>query len=141
MMSLTTCGRQLSKFKNGRNRHIRRLRCCISREQFEPESPNVTGASMPSCPTFAPASPTTSGRKLQRKTVEIAASDGLVCIKSNERRSRIQISRVKNIGNVFELSGLALRLAQPYGGPLVELHLRTASDPLSTNPYHVVHTW
>ena len=27
--------------------------------------------------------------------------------------------RVKNIGNVFELSGVAFRLAKPYGGLLV----------------------
>ena len=35
----------------------------------EIESPNFTGTSMPTCPTFTPdiTSPTTSGRKLQRK--------------------------------------------------------------------------
>ena len=32
---------------------------------------------------------------------------------------RLQISRVKNIGNVLEHSGAAFRLAIPYGGILV----------------------
>ena len=34
---------------------------------------------------------------------------------------RRQISRVNNIGNVFELIGVAFRLAPPYGGILVIL--------------------
>ena len=34
------------------------------------------------------------------------------------------ISRVKNIGNVFELSGVVFRLAPPYGGFLVHIHKR-----------------
>ena len=32
---------------------------------------------------------------------------------------RLQISGVKNIGNVLEQSGVAFRLAPPYGGLLV----------------------
>ena len=46
---------------------IRRLRCCISCEPLELESPNLTGSSRLSCSTFAPdmTSLTTSGRKLQ----------------------------------------------------------------------------
>ena len=53
-----------------------------------------------------------------RKSAENAASDGFVCIiKSNAER--LQISRVKNIGNVFELIGVAFHLAPPYGGLLV----------------------
>ena len=32
---------------------------------------------------------------------------------------RLQIYRVTNIGNVFELSGMAFRLATPYGGLLL----------------------
>ena len=34
---------------------------------------------------------------------------------------RLQISRVKNIGNVFKLSGVEFRLVPPYGGILVFL--------------------
>ena len=37
---------------------------------------------------------------------------------------RLQISRVKNIGNVFELSGEAFRLAPLYGGFLVKRKAR-----------------
>ena len=37
----------------------------------------------------------------------------------------VQISRVRNIGNVFELSGVAFRIAPPYGGFLLqEVHGR-----------------
>ena len=32
---------------------------------------------------------------------------------------RLQISRVKNIANIFELSGVTFRLASPYDGLLV----------------------
>ena len=32
---------------------------------------------------------------------------------------RLHISKVENIGNVFELSGVAFRLAPPYGGLIV----------------------
>ena len=35
---------------------------------------------------------------------------------------RLQISQVKNIGNVFELSSVAFRLAPAYGGLLVKCH-------------------
>ena len=36
-----------------------------------------------------------------------------------QRQTRLQISRVKNVGNVFELSDVAFRLAPPYGGLLI----------------------
>ena len=36
-----------------------------------------------------------------------------------ECQRRVQISRLKNIGGVFELSGMAFRLAPAYGGLLV----------------------
>ena len=53
-----------------------------------------------------------------RKTAENAASVRFVCIKSNAVSRRVQIFRVKNIGEVFELNGVAFRLAPPYGGLL-----------------------
>ena len=34
---------------------------------------------------------------------------------------RLQISQMKNIGSVFELSGVAFRLASPLGGLLVQM--------------------
>ena len=47
-----------------------------------------------------------------------AASDGFVCIKSNA------VSKAPSyVGNVFELSGVAFRLAPPYGGLLVFIML------------------
>ena len=36
-----------------------------------------------------------------------------------QRQRRLQIYRVKNIGKVFELSGLTIRLVPRYGGLLV----------------------
>ena len=36
-------------------------------------------------------------------------------------RRRLQISGVKNIGSVSKLSGVAFRLAPPYGGLLVSV--------------------
>ena len=36
-------------------------------------------------------------------------------------QTRLQISHVKNIGNVFELSSVAFRLAPPYDGLLLQL--------------------
>ena len=44
------------------------------------------------------------------------------------RQRRLQISRVKNIGGVFELSGVAFRLVPSYGGILV-LYLAPLSSP------------
>ena len=79
MTSLTTSGWQLLKFKNGRTCRIRRLRCCISREPFELESPKFTGTSIPNRPTYAPemTSLASSVRTLPRKkTVANATSDG-----------------------------------------------------------------
>ena len=35
---------------------------------------------------------------------------------------RLQIFRVENIGSVFELSCVAFRLAQPYGGLIVGIN-------------------
>ena len=69
MTSLATSGWQLSKLQNGRKCRLRRLRCYISREPFELESPNFTSTSIPTCPTVASdaTSLTTSGRKLPRK--------------------------------------------------------------------------
>ena len=67
MASLTTSSWQLSKLKNCRNCRIQRLRCCISREPFELESPNFTGTSKPTCPICAPDI-------AAKKTVENTAS-------------------------------------------------------------------
>ena len=50
---------------------------------------------------------------------EYAAYDGFVCIKSNVASNRLQISRVKNIGNVSELSGVPVSSTPPYAGLLV----------------------
>ena len=46
-----------------------------------------------------------------RKAAENAASDGFVCISLMQRQRRLHISRVKYIGNVFELGCVAFRLA------------------------------
>ena len=54
-----------------------------------------------------------------RKMAEHAASDGFVYIKSNAMSKASSIYRVKNIGKVFEISGLAFRLAPTYGRLLV----------------------
>ena len=51
-----------------------------------------------------------------------------------QRQRRLQIYRVKNIGRVFELSGVAFRLVSPYGRLLVEyitlLSMSTVGRPL-----------
>ena len=66
MTSLLPVGSYRSS-KAVENSRIRRLRCGIYREPFEVESPNFTGTSVTTCPTYAPdmTSPATSGRKLQ----------------------------------------------------------------------------
>ena len=42
-----------------------------------------------------------------------------------QRQRRLKISRVKNIGSVLELSGVAFRLVQPIGGFLVRYTMVT----------------
>ena len=46
----------------------------------------------------------------------------LFALSLTQYQRRLHISRVKNIGNVFELSGVAFRPAAPYGGLLVTLN-------------------
>ena len=54
--------------------------------------------------------------------------DNLVTLSAMQCQTRLQIFRVKNISSVFELSGVAFRLALPYGGLRVQilqsLHIR-----------------
>ena len=47
------------------------------------------------------------------------SSDGFVCMKSNAMPKAFSNFSSGNIGNVFKLSSVAFRLAQPYGGLLV----------------------
>ena len=42
-----------------------------------------------------------------------------------QSQMRFQISRVKNIGNVLELSDVAFRIAPPYGGLLARLRIES----------------
>ena len=54
-----------------------------------------------------------------RKTTENAAFDGFVCVKSSAVSKTSSNFLSEDIGNVFDLSGVAFRLAPPYGGILV----------------------
>ena len=40
-----------------------------------------------------------------------------------QRQVHLQISRVRNIGNVFNLSGVVFRIGAPYGGLLVKIYV------------------
>ena len=67
--------------------------------------------------------PVGSYRSSNRKTTENAASDSFDCIKSNAvSKASSNFSRVNNIGNVFQLSGVSFRLTPPCGGLLVEIN-------------------
>ena len=55
-----------------------------------------------------------------KKRPEKPHSTALFALNLMQRQRRLQFSRVKNIGNVFELSGMAFHLAPPYGGLLVK---------------------
>ena len=84
-----------------------------------------------------------------RNRTKNAASDGFACIKSNALSRRIQIARVRNIGNVLEYSGLSFRLDPPYGGLLVKYTMMTENpntienqvNETLTNPQLVLHTF
>ena len=51
----------------------------------------------------------------------------------NACQRRLKISRAKNIGSVFELSGVFFRLSPPYGGFLVIIETRNSLADQRTN--------
>ena len=55
-----------------------------------------------------------------RKLLKMSHPTVLFALSLMQCQRRLQISRVKNIGNVFELSGVAFCPAPPYGGLLVK---------------------
>ena len=65
-----------------------------------------------------------NGRKCRIRRLYLTVSTVQCGIRPNalmQCQRRLQITRVKNIGNILEQSGVAFRLAPPYGGLLVEL--------------------
>ena len=60
-----------------------------------------------------------SGFEMQKKAINSEIVRDRQKISVLQRHRRLQISRVKNIGRVFESSGVAFRLVPPYGGLLV----------------------
>ena len=77
-------------------------------------------------PTYSKAiphmtSPVVSGRHLStfEKRPKMPHPTALFALSLIQCQRRLQISRVKNIGNVSILSGVAFRLAPPHGGLLV----------------------
>ena len=110
----------------------------ISRERFKVGSRNFTSLSRTSGHTNLPemASPAPSGWLQNATKYYRKAQNGSECrkmlltrkrcetrqkISVLQRQGRLQIYRVKNIGRVFELSGVAFRPVPPYGWLLVEL--------------------
>ena len=69
-------------------------------------------------------SPAASGRHLSKfvKRPKMPHPTALFAFSLMQCKRRLQISRAKNIGNVFESSGVSFRTPQPYGGLLVVLH-------------------
>ena len=67
------------------------------------------------------SSPVASGRHLSKfeKRPKMPRPTALFSLNLMQCQISLQISRVKNSGNVFELSGAAFRLAPPYGVFLV----------------------
>ena len=112
----------------------------ISRELFKLGSWNITCLSRTSGPTNLTemTSPASSGRlqnaiiyyRKVRKTGPKWRKRSIIrkwceirhTISVFQRQRRLQISRVKNVGKVFELSGV-FRLDPPYGGLLVGIEL------------------
>ena len=66
-------------------------------------------------------SPAASGQHLSKfeKRAKIPHPTALFAFNLMQCQRGLQISRAKNIVNVFELSSVAFRLAPPYGGFLV----------------------
>ena len=74
-----------------------------------------------------------SGRHLSKfeKRPKMPHPMTLFALSLMQCQRRLQISRVKNIGNVFELRGVAFRLAPPYGG----LNVRIGDNAVYSVPF------
>ena len=75
-----------------------------------------------------------TGPKCRKRLITRKCCDIRQKISVLQRQRRPQISRVKNIGRAFELSGVAFRLVPPYGGLCVELFSWFQSKRVSPRP-------
>ena len=109
----------------------------ISRERFRRGSSNFTRLSMTSGPSNQPETASLApssrqqnavkyyrkvrktGPKYRKRLITRQRCEVRQKLSVLQRQRRLRISRVKNIGSVLELSGVAFRILPPYGGLLV----------------------
>ena len=91
----------------------------IIQQLFNLESPRLAGTSVPTQSKAIPdmTAPAASSQHLSKfeKRLQMSHPTALFALSLMQCQRRLQISRLKNISNVFELSGVAFRLALPYG--------------------------